>query len=117
MLLRIDPESAVGLAQQVAGQVRMAIATGELEPGEKLAPARQLAAGLGVNMHTVLRAYSQLRDEGLIELRRGRGAQVRHDVAPGGVDVLQLVIALVRAADQHGVSRDVLISHIQKVRT
>lgn len=76
MLIRVDPTSGVGLAEQIAGQVRGQVASGELGPGDRLPPARQLADGLEVNMHTVLRAYGVLRDEGTIELRRGRGAHV-----------------------------------------
>ncbi len=116
MLFRIDPDSGVGLAQQIAGQVRGAIAAGDLRPDEKLPPARQLATALDVNMHTVLRAYSQLRDEDLIELRRGRGARVRADVAPDSVTLHQMIHALVETADRHGMSRAALISQIQKVK-
>lgn len=88
MLLRVDPSSAVGLADQIAAQVRGALVTGRIQSGDKLPAARDVAAGLDVNMHTVLRAYQMLRDEGLIELRRGRGAVVRH-----GVDVAALTLA------------------------
>lgn len=80
MLLRVNPASEVGLADQIAAQVRGALAAGSLAPGDRLPAARQVAAGLDINMHTVLRAYQTLRDEGLIDLRRGRGASVRADV-------------------------------------
>lgn len=80
MLFRVDPASGVGLADQIAAQVRGAIISGEVDPGATLPPARQVAAGLDVNMHTVLRAYARLRDEGVIDLRRGRGAVVRADL-------------------------------------
>jgi GntR family transcriptional regulator len=72
----IDHGSSVPLHEQVASAVRRAIADGEALPGERLPPARDLAAVLGVNTNTVLRALRGLRDEGLLEFRRGRGVSV-----------------------------------------
>ncbi|MFI6055864.1 GntR family transcriptional regulator [Streptomyces violascens] len=66
----------MSLDSQVSSAVRAAILEGVLKDGDRLPAARQLAKTLGINMHTVLRGYQQLRDEGLIELRRGRGARV-----------------------------------------
>ena len=76
MLLRIDMHSSQPLHDQLAGQLRKAIAEGDLQPGEKLPPARELAESLGVNVHTLLRSFQTLRDEGLLEVRRGRGTLV-----------------------------------------
>lgn len=76
MLIAIDPASPVQLADQVARSVRAGIADGSVRPGDRLPPARQAAEALGIGLHTVLRGYQQLRDEGLVELRRGRGAIV-----------------------------------------
>lgn len=84
--LRVDPTSTVTLHEQVAAAIRRAIADGEAGPGERLPPARDLAFVLGVNANTVLRALRTLRDEGLLEFRRGRGVTVsgqaprRHEV-------------------------------------
>ena len=64
MLFRVDQESPVSLADQIAVPVPATIASDDLAPGERLPPARELAKSLRVNMHTVLRAYQQLRDEG-----------------------------------------------------
>ena len=72
----IDHGSRVPLHEQVAAAVRRAIAEGEAGPGERLPPARDLAAVLGVNANTVFRALRTLRDEGLVEFRRGRGVSV-----------------------------------------
>lgn len=76
VLLTIDPAAPEPLFEQLAAQLRAAIAAGTLAAGDRLAPARDVAASLDVNLHTVLRAYQELRDEGLVELRRGRGATV-----------------------------------------
>lgn len=91
MLLRINPESDEPLFVQVAAAVRAQIAAGEARPGDRLPPARDLASGLGVNVHTVLHAYQNLRDEGLVDLRRGRGAVITD--AAGAVAQLQRDIA------------------------
>lgn len=74
--MRIDPESDAPLFAQIAASVRADAAAGRLRAGDRLPAARDIASALGVNVHTVLHAYQGLRDEGLVELRRGRGAVV-----------------------------------------
>jgi GntR family transcriptional regulator len=102
MLFTVDPTAPVPLAVQIAAQVRGAIGRDEVGAGQRLPPARDLAAALEVNMHTVLRAYSMLRDEGLIELRRGRGAVVRAHVVAEQVRLRELARELVHAARRLG---------------
>lgn len=104
MLFRVDQDSPASLAEQIAVQVRAAIASEEMVPGERLPPARELATSLRVNMHTVLRAYQQLRDEGLIEMRQGRGAFVRNDASTVLVRVNELATQLVDEARKLGLS-------------
>lgn len=76
MLLTIDPASTVPLFEQLAAAVRAQIVAGAAAPGERLPAARELAESLDMNVHTVLHAYQRLRDEGFVDLRRGRGATV-----------------------------------------
>jgi GntR family transcriptional regulator len=74
--VKVDRSEALALHDQVAAEIRRAIAEGEAGPGERLPPAKDLAAVLEVNTNTVLRALRILRDEGLLEFRRGRGVTV-----------------------------------------
>jgi len=74
--VNIDRDDAALLHEQVAAEIRRAIADGEASPGERLPPARHLAAVMGVNTNTVLRALRILRDEGLLEMRPRRGITV-----------------------------------------
>lgn len=76
MLFRIDAAADVPLFAQLAASVRADAAAGRIRPGDRLPAAREVAGALRLNIHTVLHAYQLLRDEGLIELRRGRGAVV-----------------------------------------
>jgi DNA-binding transcriptional regulator YhcF (GntR family) len=104
MLFRVDAASPVSLAEQIAVQVRAGIVRGDLAPRDRLPPARDLARALQVNMHTVLRAYGRLRDEGAIEMRQGRGAWVREDAGSGLLRVTELAAQLVAEARKLGLS-------------
>src|SRR5213592_993359 len=83
--VKVDKSDPTDLYEQVAGEIRRAIADGEAKPGERLPPARDLAAVLGVNTNTVLRSLRVLRDEGLLEFRRGRGVTVAGTPEKGAV--------------------------------
>ncbi len=105
MLLQVDLASSQSLHDQLAGQLRQAIAHGELAAGDKLPPARELAGSLGVNVHTMLRAFQTLRDEGLLEVRRGRGTIVT-DNAPQRLTFVELARSLVEEARRGGLGDD-----------
>lgn len=74
MILTLDPASPDPLYRQIVGAITAQIADGTIAPGERLPTAASLAEALEVNRNTVLEAYRQLRDDHVIELRRGRGA-------------------------------------------
>jgi len=95
----------VPLHEQVAGALRRAIAEGEAKPGERLPPARDLATVLGVNANTVFRALRALRDEGLVEFRRGRGVTVT-GAAPERSAIVDKARELVELARRYGYGLD-----------
>ena len=113
MLIRIDPQSDAPIFDQIAASVRADLATGRVAPGDRLASARDVAEALGVNLHTVLRAYQELRDEGLVDMRRGRGATVTDAAAPLA-ELHRDVVALVEKARRLGLSPDTLASLIKE---
>ena len=111
--LSVSRGDPTALHEQVASEIRRAITDGEAKPGERLPPARDFAAVLGVNTHTVLRAFHQLRDEGVLEFQRGRGVTV------SGTPDRGLVFAhakeFVRFARTRGVGRDELLQLIHDI--
>ena len=111
--VKIDRHEPTELFEQVAAEIRRAIADGEAKPGERLPPARDLAAVLGVNTNTVLRSLRLLRDEGLLEFRRGRGVTVAGTPEKGAV--IARARELVRFARQQGYRRDELIELIEEI--
>ncbi|ASY32821.1 MULTISPECIES: GntR family transcriptional regulator [Streptomyces] len=115
MLFRTDPSSPVPLGEQIASSVRAALAEGSLTPGERLPAARALADSLDVNVHTVLRGYQRLRDEGLIELRRGRGAVVvEMEGARFRAGLLARAAELAAEARRLGVSEEELLTLVRQ---
>lgn len=108
---RLDPSA---LHDQVAAQIRRAIAEGDAAPGERLPPAKDLAAVMGVNANTVLRALRVLRDEGLLEFRRGLGIRVAGTAERGAV--LARARDLVTFAREQGYQPDELAAIILGMR-
>jgi GntR family transcriptional regulator len=111
--VKVNKKDPTDLYQQVAAEIRRAIADGEAEPGERLPPAKDLAAVLGVNTNTVLRSLRLLRDEGLLEFRRGRGISVAGTPARGAV--VQRAKELIAFARSQGYQLDELVEIIENV--
>jgi GntR family transcriptional regulator len=111
--VKVDRAEPTDLYIQVAGEIRRAIADGEAKPGERLPPAKDLAAVLDVNTNTVLRALRVLRDEGLLEFRRGRGISVAGTPERGAV--IARAKDLVDFARLQGYRPDELIKIIEQI--
>lgn len=80
MIIEIDFNSDEALYLQLCNQIIMGIATAQFREGDSLPSVRQLADSVGINMHTVNKAYSVLRQEGYVKVDRRRGAVIAIDV-------------------------------------
>ena len=111
--VKIDRDAPTLLHDQVAAQIRRAIADGEAKPGERLPSARHLAAVMHVNTNTVLRAVRLLRDEGLLELRSGHGIRVTGTPQRGAL--LAKARELVQLGRESGYDRAELLDMIEQL--
>lgn len=80
MLIEIDFNSDEAIYMQLRNRIILGIATAEIQEGDSLPSVRQLAENIGINMHTVNKAYSVLKQEGFIQLDRRKGAVISLDV-------------------------------------
>ncbi|TFD85083.1 GntR family transcriptional regulator [Cryobacterium lactosi] len=115
MLIRIDQASKATLATQIADQIRAGISNGSVKIGDRLPPARDLALALDVNMHTVLRAFSRLRDEGLVEMRQGRGAWIRREASSVTPHLAALAQQLMTESRRLGLTRSDVIQLLERI--
>jgi GntR family transcriptional regulator len=97
MFFSPNPSSGVPAYRQLIDQVRHAIETGALRPGEQLPGTRKVAEDLVMNPNTVAKAYQELEHQGVIEMRKGLGAFVARGGSKG-VDQIQRAQAVLRAA-------------------
>jgi GntR family transcriptional regulator len=111
-LREVDRREITLLHEQVASEIRRAIADGEAGPGERIPQAKDLARVLNVNTNTVLRALRLLRDEGLIEMGRGRAIIVAG--TPEKTAVVEKLRELMTFARTQGYRPDELVAMMQQ---
>ena len=111
--VKVDRTETTPLHHQVAAEIRRAIAEGEAGPGERLPLAKDMAAVLGVNKNTVLRALHIVRDEGLLDFQRGRGITVAG--TPEQSVVVKRVRELVEFCRIQGYRRDEVVQMIESL--
>jgi GntR family transcriptional regulator len=109
--VKVNRSEGLALHDQVAAEIRRAIADGEARPGERLPLAKDLAAVLGVNKNTVLRALHILREEGLLDFQRGRGITVAG--TPQRSAVVERVRELVDFCRAQGYRREEVVQIIE----
>ena len=110
----VNPRNPLALHEQIAVNVRQALTEGDLAPGERLPPASELAAVLEINPNTVLRAYRNLREEGVLEFRRGRAVRVCDDAAVRA-SVIQAARQLLAAGRACGYSPSALAALLEEL--
>ena len=116
MLWTIDHSSPQRLQDQVAASVVRGLRSGEFSVGEQLPPAAELAAALSVDRNTVLAAYRQLRDAGILEFRRGRGARIAATAEAGDLaQVREAVQAAVDLARRYGLESSDVITLVKEM--
>jgi GntR family transcriptional regulator len=111
VLIRVDTANTQALFQQIAAQIRGGIGRGEIAKGERLPAAREMADMIDVNVHTVLRAYQELANEGLIEMRRGRGVTVTADASQA--DITSIARSLIEHARRIGVGDNDIVKLVK----
>ena len=114
-LSAVDRNDPTLLHEQVAVELRRAIANGEARPGDRMPQAKDLAAVLGVDTNTVLRALRLLRDQGLLEV--GRGRAIRVVGTPERAEVLEAIGALIELGMRNGYRRSELAGLLETFPT
>ena len=119
--LQIDPKSGVPFYRQIIDQVKAAIVTGSIEPGDRLPTVRQLAVNLSVNPNTVSRAYTELELTGLVEIQMGSGTfvglqQVEGDEIERRRLLEQLCQDFLSRASNHGFTLDEVVQTLEQRR-
>ena len=118
MILTIDPTGAVPVSEQIAEQIRFAIATGRLEPDEKLPSVRGLAKDLLVNPNTVAKVYRDLEREGILRTRPGSGAFVAEGAAdPCREESKRVVTHALRSGVSKGMAAGMKAKEIRELVT
>ena len=119
MALSIDPKSGVPFYRQIIEQVKFAIASGDLKPGDRLPTVRQLAVDLSINPNTVIRAYRELEIEGMLDTQQGSGTFVSHQRPD--IDQLerqrmlgQILTDMLARASAYGLTLDDLLSGLRQ---
>lgn len=114
MLIALDLNAARPLHEQVASTIRRAIGEGSYAPGDRLPSARALAEALGINSNTVLRALRELREEGLLEFRRGRGVSVARR-SDGRALIRERARELLEEAERYGYRVEDVITMVKEL--
>ncbi len=119
MKIQLDLKSGVPFYRQIIDQVKSAIATGQLEPGDRLPTVRQLAVDLSVNPNTVSRAYTELELTGLVDTHMGSGTfvgqkKVEQDEVERRRILDEISQEFLSRASSHGFTLDDILENLEQ---
>lgn len=119
MFLKINFESEMPIYEQLRRQIVIGIANGELEPGEELPSVRQLAGDIGINLHTVNKAYNILKGQGYLIIDRRKGAVVKNPlpvIEEEDIEKLKSELKyLVADSKNRGISKDEFLKYCEEL--
>lgn len=118
MILTLNMTSDLPIYQQIRNQIVLALATGQLKPGESLPSVRQLADDIGVNMMTVSKAYQSLKEEGVVEMDRRQGTKIKEHISTNPnylVELTETLELLFAQATLNGISETTINDLTKKI--
>ena len=117
MLINVKPDSDIPIYLQIREQVVEGIASGQLKPGDSLPSVRQMARDLGINMHTVNKAYAFLQTDGYVRVLGRRGVVIANTPDPDTKTIKEIEIEVHRIINEgkaHGLTRGMLTEIFEK---
>lgn len=118
MILTLNMTSDLPIYQQIRNQIILALATGQLKPGESLPSVRQLADDIGVNMMTVSKAYQSLKEEGVVEMDRRQGTKIKEHISTNPnylAEITETLELLFAQATLNGISETTINDLTKKI--
>lgn len=113
MIVEIDFNSEEAIYVQLRNQIVIGIATAEISEGESLPSVRELAEHIGINMHTVNKAYTILKQEGYLQLDRRKGAIIAID--PLKYDAKRVMMENMRVIIAEGICKDISCEEMHQI--
>ncbi len=120
MVISINQQSNIPVFKQLVEEIKLKIASGELQKGEQLPSIRELAVSLNLNPNTVMKSYKELEREGLLETKMGKGVFVNENLEDSTVKNLkkqilfQKINDLIKTAKTFKISKNEIINEINK---
>jgi DNA-binding transcriptional regulator YhcF (GntR family) len=120
MFIELDLQSETPLYEQLINQMIEGIASGALQPGDRLPSVRNLAENLGINLHTVNKSYTLLKQDGFLQVHRKKGVIVQPDTMPGmtaefEAKLLRQLRSLAAEAAVRGMTEEAFVNQCRKL--